>query len=325
MKSAEEISATRKKIGLAIVAIALVLFASVLWSWRSLRGDLMPIDVYFPYSIHRVSVGGNVIAAGEKIGNIEAIRLARVRKEDGSEKIYAVVTAITDISRAENKIAISGDKAGFARDMKKQIALGLRARLTRPSMMSNGLALELYYDKKSEAFFANDPNGENTEIPIAKMEEDLSTADDINNRIKRNRLVELPDRILAFQAQMEKISNMLNAIDVEAFNMRAVDGTQEIVELLDPEKFSQDIQTINEKLEKVSEQIARGDEDVSTLIEEILATLKNLSDRLNAISERMHQISQSIMIATPEAQQMLQDWQEKTDAFLRDVREITKP
>ncbi len=321
MRSSQEVLSRQRKIGIAIVSIAVVVAVSLLWSWMNLRERLYPVDIYFPYSVHGLTRGADVVAAGEKIGKVEKIRIARISDNDGGEKFFAVVTALTDRHRAKNRIALSEGKEDFQRALSEQIELGLRARLILPSILSNGLVLEFYFDKGSAAYFAHDPEAENPEIPIAKIDEE-PIADILNKKLDDSGAEEFPAKIKSFQRDMENISEMFGAIDMEKVNATAVSGTKRLAEIFDAEEFGRELRELNANLGKLSEKIENGDENFDDVLADTLASLKAISARLNAAASEMQAMTDAMKFSYPEVNQALHEWQDKLEGISRDLREF---
>lgn len=285
-------SMRERRLGLVIVAIFAVFLGFILWNWiETCYRRRQLFDLYFPATVQGLSVGANVIIDGRKIGQVESVRL-RSLSPDIAVQNYAVVTVYADLRDLWN-LPGNIDEPAYRRAVDQQIKYGLRGRLRLPSLIAGGLCVELFYDRKKPAFFADDPLCENIEIPTYSSS--LSQyIDGINARIDEYKLRELSEKLIDAENYIQSLNTTLSQTDFKKINDALVEKTAVLRERLESEALGKKITEINSALEKFAGTLERS--DPTAFFEAGSQNLKNLSAKFVELEKELS----ATKIFTPE-------------------------
>lgn len=279
-------SMRERRLGLVIVAAFLFFLAFILWNWiETCYRRRQLFDLYFPATVQGLSVGANVIIDGRKIGQVESIRL-RSLSPDVANRNYAVVTVYADLRELWNLPGTLNDM-DYRRIIESQVDCGLRSRLRLPSLISDGLCVEFFYDRKKPAFFVNDPQCENIEIPTYSSSFS-QYIDQINAKIEQYQLRELSEKLLNAENYVRHLNAVVRQIDFDKLNHALVSKTEAIQKQLDAGQFGEKLANLNAALTNFSKKLEDGNQDCEVLFKntsqklvELLGGLKGLQLTLN--------------------------------------------
>lgn len=272
-----------RKLGIIIVSVFFVFLAFILWNWiETCYRRRQLFDLYFPATVQGLSVGSNVIIDGHKIGQVESIRL-RSLSPDFAVQNYAVVTIYADVRELWN-LPGNIDDAGYRAAVEQQIKYGLRGRLKLPSLIADGLCVELFYDREKTAFFVDDPLCENIEIPTYSGS--LSQyIDQINARIEEYKLRELSEKLLAAEKYICRLNDDLSKTDFKKLGEAFARKTEALRKNLESEALKTRIAEINSALENAA--LSLESEKTKAFFENYSKQLKELSEKLVEFKQRL--------------------------------------
>lgn len=278
-------SMRERKLGGFIVLVFFIFLVFILWNWiETCYRRRQLFDLYFPTTIQGLSVGANVTIDGRKIGQVESVRLRSLSHELAFRN-YAVVTVYADMRELWN-LPGSIDDAAFKEAVDKQIEYGLRARLRLPSLISDGLCVEFFYDRGKPAFFVDDPQCENIEIPTYSGS--LSQyIDEINARISEYKLRELSEKLLHAENTIRHLNEILNQTDFKTFNRKILSETAELREILTAESLSDKLNELDKTMKNFADALKNKNRNVDSLFETASTQLSLFSEKIEILNARL--------------------------------------
>lgn len=294
-------SMRERKLGAVIVFVFFVFLVFILWNWiETCYRRRQLFDLYFPATVQGLSVGANVTIDGRKIGQVESIRLRSLSPGPATQN-YAVVTIYADMRKLWNLPGAIDDKA-FRKAVEKQIEYGLRSRLRLPSLIAGGLCVELFYDRNKPAFFVDDPQCENIEIPTYSSS--LSQyIDQINAKISEYKLRELSEKLLKAESNIQRLNTALAQIDFNSFNRKLISRTDELREVLNAETLDKKFNDLNAALERFATALKGENQNITPLAEAVSLNLRAFTQKIDELGKRF-KISEEL---SPEILQKIED------------------
>lgn len=294
-----------RKLGLIILLAAAVFLGLILWNWiETCYQRRQLFDLYFPITVQGLSIGANVLCDGHKIGQVESVRL-RSLSPDVSVQNYAVVTIYADVRKLW-QLPGNIDDADYRNAVEQQIRYGLRGRLLLPSLISDGLCVELFYDQRKPAFFADDPQCENIEIPTYSSS--LSQyIDQINARIEEYKLKELSEKLLAAENHVQSLNAALKQANFEEINRTAIARTEKIRNVFESEKLDAKLAMLNASLESFSRSLESGNRNIDALFEKSKESLDIFSTQIKALKLRLQTLDVFDSSRLPEIESRLNE------------------
>jgi hypothetical protein len=307
----------KKTIGSILVTVLMVttLVSSWLW-WRAWSAPL--VDVFFrpTFSIHGVSVGTPVRVQGVVVGQVSSIGLSL----DNEAKLRPQVNLSLNPEVLDNR--------GFAerlrgKNLKEEVAQGLRVHLVVVSPASGLLQVELFWAKNDPA-----PEGlQANEIP--------ATGQTMQRAMER--LVKELNR--ATQRDLEKIAQDLEKdLDhyfpksdpafASAFSAKLIATSESLATATSPENFGPKLNRIAEACTALRSDTENMNKDFSpenliilqahladatAALDSFTASLEGSQSKINASAEEITALFQLISRGA-------RDWKEKTEAFGREPR-----
>lgn len=275
-----------RRLGWVIVVSCVIVAALCVWSWfETFHSKRQLFDLYFSETVQGLSVGADVISDGQKIGQVESIRL-RSLSEDQTEQNYVVVTIYADFRSLWNlrKTQNKGDTLHAL--LRRQIQYGLRTRLFMRSLISNGLCVEVFFSPETPAVLVNDPQRANFELPT--VSETLSQhIDKINEIFEKYKLRELATKMREARSQIERLNAQITAVDFSALNTTALQKTNALKTTFEPTKFLQQIASVNNALKVFSDALEHGKENVTFLFDDVDRRLEQLFGYIRQVRENL--------------------------------------
>ncbi len=306
-------SMRERKLGLVIVFALLAFLGFILWNWiETCYRRRQLFDLYFPVTVQGLSVGANVIIDGRKIGQVESIRLQDIAPQD-PRRNYIVVTVYADLRRLWN-LPGKIDSESYRKSVEKQIEYGLRARLLLPSLIADGLCVELFYDRSKPAFFADDPLCENIEIPT--FSRSLSQyIDQINARIEEYRLRELSEKLLGAEDKLRKLNKQLKQTDFTALNDTLVSKSGKLRQQLESESLRLELDTFNTAIERFSRAVEAGNRNAENTLRDCSEKLKALSAQIEAPTSALSELRGFDLTLLSEINETLKRYRDALNAY----------
>lgn len=274
----------------AAVAVALVAAA---WFWLSAVAPYQEhFTLYFSSNIHGLSVGAPVKMNGQDIGNVDKIEIVSVPAGDAGKKYFAAVSVtldtkvLTDFGRLRR-----GQTFGDA--LPRLIDIGLRGKLIMPSMLSNGLCVNLYFNPGQPATSVNPPNAKYPEIPTNYT----STSDFVdraNAFIETRNLYEISKKIRGLQSLISDFDAKTANLDCAALNAQTLALLEKATAAIDADAAHQQLAALNADLREMCLALERNEKISRERQEALSRSLKEFSKTLRETREAAQMIREQL-------------------------------
>lgn len=242
----------RGAIACAVIAIALGGFA-----WFR-QASVLPyrehFTLYFTASVNGIYVGSPVRMLGQDIGQVDGIGITAVPRTDGDGfDYYATVNIVVD-SKALEKFDCLREGETFRTALPRLVKTGLRGRLMMPSMLANGLCVDLQFAPDAPAKFVSPIGGEYPEIPV----EYTSTSeiiDRINAFLETDSLYGISEKVHSLKDSIAAFDKFAEEFDCKAFNERTLAALETAGNSLDPDAAHNSFVSLNSDIVSLCEDI----------------------------------------------------------------------
>lgn len=261
----------------------MLILLTAIWIRLSAIADAFEhFTLYFETNIHGLSVGAPVRMNGQNIGQVSSIEIVSVPRTP-SVTHYAAVTIRLKSGKLRKLINLPPDE-DFEECLPGLLEAGLRGQLRMPSLLANGLCLDLYFARGQPASTANVPDALYPEIPTNyKSTSDL--VDQANTFIETKKLREIADKIRTLKTILSALNETIDDIDCDALNEQILTALSLGNDTLSQAAVMQHISALNRELSTFCDALAQK----RTLSQEELSrfrdALKNAGNALKSISE----------------------------------------
>lgn len=312
-----------RRLGWVILASGAVVAALCVWSWiETFYNKRQLFDLYFSETVQGLSVGADVICDGQKIGQVESVRLRSLSAERTKQN-YVVVTIYADFRSLWSLRETQKKGDSLHELLRRQIQYGLRTRLFMRSLISNGLCVEVFFSPETPAVLVDDPERNNFELPT--VSKTLSQhIDKINELFEKYKLRELATKMREAQSQIGKLNAQITSVDFSALNETILRKTKSLKETFEPTKFLQELASVNNALKAFSDALERGQENSDLLFDDVNRRLEQLSGSLRQIRENLPQKEQIDDNALLRLRTDLEAYRQTLKRYTEELRKIVQ-
>lgn len=269
--------ARRRGIILLLAFAMLLAFVTQTWFVTSYR-DRERFALYFPQTVQGLSVGANVLADGKKIGQVESVKLRRI-KRDGVATHYALVTIFVDVRRVMPHARASASRAEIRERLDRAVENGLRARLMLPSLLANGLSVELFLDAAKPARLVRDDGNAVPEIPVVSGSIS-EIADGVNAFVEKYRPEEIPVRLEEAKKYLREIERVFETDGAAKTNAALLRAFENLNHALNPDLAAKHAKALADALAALADSLENGEGDPAALRDAAETALRDFSDQL---------------------------------------------
>ncbi|MCR5183734.1 MAG: hypothetical protein K6B46_03435 [Opitutales bacterium] len=247
-------------LGILVVAGTIVLsgFATWIW-WEAAYYRSHYFCIYLESGAEGLSLGGDVLFDGFKIGQIREICLENVKTPAGTRD-FARVELTIDSSLAGERFAFPSNKMSREEQelyIAAMVQEGLRARVVLPSLTASSFAVELLFRPKSIPQWVLNPRTDiPPELPTIKSFNLQTALLELSNYIGGGEADKISKKINGISQILESSIREIKSVDfvdfakkINAFNKTVtVDKIEELLPKI--EELNQDLLKINGKFQK---------------------------------------------------------------------------
>lgn len=274
-------------------------------------------SLYFDSNIHGLSVGAPVLLNGRTVGQVEDIELEIVSPPNPklAKQYYAGVT-IQINSKVLEKFGVIRDDETFESALPRLIAQGLRGQLRMPSLLANGLSLDLYFDPDQPAKTVAIPDAEYPEIP-AHFKSTSDAVDQINAFIESKNLFSMLEKIQKTNATLSAFCLAMENIDYRTLNEKMLSLLQKANAAVDEPSVCQELRELNQNLSNLHSAIADHRKISSEEIEQLRKSLHSTQQRLQKISEISREINAALSTSNNRQEKTFRELKKQCEALIK--------
>ena len=316
----EIINRRRKILGAAILCATLLALAFGAWVWWNMTVNFNErVVLYFEDSVHGLSVGSDVRMNGQKIGQVESVRIRQIPGENDFPNYYACVSTVVDMRKFHRCTEKISDDV--REDVSAHVASGLRARLLLPSILAPGLSVEFFFAPGVPAKFAHDPENAIPEIPT-RSKGTSARVDSVNRLFKSKDLENLGKRIHLWESRMKEFDDAVSSIDFARVNSELGAKADALAALADAEKFHEMLVALNANLSALNAGVKNGDSDVEEHFRAVAEQMRFLREKISALNDVVAEINSAFTGAVlgfePEEAEKMRRTLKKISYFARE-------
>lgn len=308
---------TLRRRGLLFSAVFVAGVAVVSWIWLfAVSPQRERFTLYFSSNIHGLSVGAPVKMHGRDVGVVSGIGIISVPERSVPEKYYAAVTVELETDTLENYGRLRRGQT-FGEALPQLLDIGLRGRLQMPSLLANGLCVNLYFDPGKPALRVNPPKRKHAEIPT-NYTSSSEFVDQANAFIETRNLYGIAEKIRGLRALISDFAAATETLDCAELNADALHFLETANARLDSADARKKAAELNARLAELCENLETQEPIERERVRALVGTLRNLSEILREISGNAQAIR---MQFSPEnlgkQQRALEEFREKFDPLIR--------
>ncbi len=293
-------NAKKNIIGYLIALGAICTFGvlSTAW-WQTYNAPKERLILCFRQSVNGIDIGTPVKVMGVPVGQIEVID---IEKPDALNGEYCpTVHIVLDGERLEN--------IGMPRELaspdilEKEIARGLRGKLTLISPMQGNYFVDLVYAPKTKAVFSNKRSPNIPEIPAVQNELQSTVGETARalQKLSQTDFLKLERKINDSLDELKKTLTPENLKKLSDAAAARLSQTQAL--LADPE-IEAEIKNINRQLETVREQIRKGQSDFLENVHEKNGALRSLGNSVLRVEKQAREMEKLFNLQSPDTRRM---------------------
>lgn len=296
--------------------------AVISWIWLfAVSPQRERFTLYFSSNIHGLSVGAPVKMHGRDIGTVCGIGIISVPERSVHDRYYAAVTVELETDTLANYGRLRRGQT-FGEALPLLLDIGLRGRLQMPSLLANGLCVNLYFDPGKPAHSVNPPKRKYAEIPTNYMSSS-EFVDQANAFIETRNLYGISEKIRGLRTLISDFAAAAEALDCAELNAGVIRFLENANARLDAADAQRKAAELNARLAELCERLETEEPLERERVEALVGTLKSFSEILREIGGNAQAIR---MQFSPEnlgkQQRALEEFREKFAPLIRFGREL---
>ena len=243
--------------GAIVCVAAAVAIVGAAWFWQAaVLSYREEFTLYFSSDVHGLFVGSPVRILGQNIGQVEKIGIVAVPADDGGGNDYfAAVTIVVDSKKFARYDGLrAGEK--FRDALPRLFALGLRGRLLMPSMLADGLCVDLHFAPESPQKFVAPAHADFPEIPV-NYTANSAYIDRANAFVESGALNGISEKIVALKTLAADFEKFAENFDSAALNAQVLAVLEKSNAALDPAAANRSFAELNRNIEALRGEIER--------------------------------------------------------------------
>lgn len=244
--------------GVIVCVAAAIAFVCALWFWNAaVLSYRENFTLYFSSDVHGLFVGSPVQILGQNIGQVEKIGIAAVPAADGRGSDYfAAVTIVVDSKKFARYDGLR-DGETFRDALPRLLALGLRGRLLMPSMLADGLCVDLHFAPETPQKFIVPANAAFPEIPVHHTA-NSEYIDRTNAFVESGALNGISEKIRGMKTLAADFEKFAETLDCASLNAQTLAVLEKSNSALDPAAVRRNLSELNCNIEALCGEIERG-------------------------------------------------------------------